>query len=161
MVAADGNVKPVMVSVTENLCLPLRTRPLTSSQAIMLVKLNFHPRKIQITQDLDDSKFELGKAHEEVMWLRFRPATLLGNIIFNGALFYMVRCFDNPNFHDEDVHNPRQMHEEPLHKPKVSVWCPFSASCIKEPYFSDYQRDQTITVNSEGYAYMINDFLDW
>uniref|UniRef100_A0A2H1W0V5 SFRICE_032245 n=1 Tax=Spodoptera frugiperda TaxID=7108 RepID=A0A2H1W0V5_SPOFR len=44
-------------------------------------------------------------------------------------------------------------------KPKVTVWCAMSASPIIAPYFFENERGRTVTVNSERYAQMLNDFF--
>ena len=165
-VATDESVARVMVSVTENPRLSLRARSSTlgitksTLQVIMRKKLKFHPYKIQIVQDLHDSDFALRKTYAEVMLLRFRTAARMGNIFFSDeAHFHIGGYVNKQNFRYWDVCNPRQMHQEPLHKPKVTVWCAMSASAIIGPYFFENQRGQTVTVNSERYTEMMNDFF--
>lgn len=51
------------------------------------------------------------------------------------------------------------MHQQSLHKPKVIVWCEISAFAIIGSYFFENQRRQTVTVNSERKAELINDFF--
>ena len=165
-VATDENIERVMVSVAENPRLSLRARSsilgITKStlQVIMRKKLKFHPYKIQIVQDLKDSDFPLRKTYAEVMLLRFGTATRMGNIFFSDeAHFHLGGYVNKQNFRYWDVHNPREMHQEPLHKPKVTVWCAMSASAIIGPYFFENHRGQTVTVNSERYAQMLTHFF--
>lgn len=165
-VATDENIERVMISVAENPRLSLRARSSilgikkSTLQVIMRKKLKFHPYKIQIAQDLQESDFELRKTYAEMMLSRFRTATRMGNIFFSDeAHFHIGGYVNKQNFRYWDVQNPRQLHQEPLHKPKVTVWCAISASAIIGPYFFENQRGQTVTVNSERYAQMLHDFF--
>jgi len=54
--------------------------------------------------------------------------------------------------------NPQQLHEEPLHTPKVTVWCAIGATQIIGPYFFEDNR-QTTTENSERYIEMLTQFF--
>ncbi|CAK1589781.1 unnamed protein product [Parnassius mnemosyne] len=165
-VATDENVERVMASVIENPRLSLRARSSilgiskSTLQVIMRKKLKLHPYKIQIVQDLLESDFELRKTYAETMLLRFKTATRMGNIFFSDeAHFHIGGYVNKQNFRYWDIFNPRKLHEEPLHKPKVTVWCAISASAIIGPYFFENERGQTVTVNSERYAEMISDFF--
>lgn len=112
-----------MISVTENLRLSLRARssilgiPKSTLQVIMRKKLKLHPYKIQIVQDLHDSDFELRKISVEMMLSRFRSDTRMGNIFYDEAHFHIGGYVNIQNFRYWYVSNPRQMHQEPLHKP--------------------------------------------
>ena len=44
--------------------------------------------------------------------------------------------------------NPLNLHEQPLHSQKVTVWCAISTSGIIGPYFFE-ENNQTVTVNSD------------
>ena len=48
--------------------------------------------------------------------------------------------------------NPGELHEKPLHSPKVTVWCAISSSGIIGPYFFQDDRGNTTTVNTDRYT---------
>ena len=54
--------------------------------------------------------------------------------------------------------NPREIHQRPLHSDRVTVWCAISRIRIIGPYFFD-EDDRAVTVNSERYVAMIQEFF--
>jgi hypothetical protein len=56
--------------------------------------------------------------------------------------------------------NPKELHEMPLHSPKVTVWCGVGAFRIVGPYFFENDNEQTVTVNSECYVTILENFLE-
>ena len=54
--------------------------------------------------------------------------------------------------------NPREIHQKPLHSPKVTVWCALGKNCIIGPYFFE-QNGVTVTVTAEHYIEMLNTFF--
>jgi len=54
--------------------------------------------------------------------------------------------------------NPREIHQRPLHSDRVTVWCAISRIGIIGPYFVD-EDDRAVTVNSERYVAMIQEFF--
>ncbi|KAJ4432028.1 hypothetical protein ANN_20642 [Periplaneta americana] len=54
--------------------------------------------------------------------------------------------------------NPRELHEKPLHNDRVTVWCGVARVRIPGPYFFE-EAGATVTVNSQRYTFMINNFL--
>jgi len=50
-------------------------------------------------------------------------------------------------------------HQDPLHSPKVTVWAALSARGIIGPYFYEDQRGHAVTVNSERYIAMLQNFF--
>ena len=54
--------------------------------------------------------------------------------------------------------NPHELHERPLHSPKVTVWCAISSTGIVGPWFFE-ENVVTVTVNSDRYVNMLEDFF--
>ena len=54
--------------------------------------------------------------------------------------------------------NPRELHQRPLHSPKVTVLCAISAGWIIGPWFFE-ENDVTVTVNSDRYVNMLQEFF--
>lgn len=58
--------------------------------------------------------------------------------------------------------NPHACLQKPLHSPKVTVWCGFTASFIIGPYFYEESRQSgpvTCSVNADRYAAMLRNFV--
>ena len=53
-----------------------------------------------------------------------------------------------------------ELHEMPLHSPKVTVWCGVGAFGIVGPYFFENDNEETVTVNSERYVTMLEGFVE-
>jgi len=72
--------------------------------------------------------------------------------------FHLSVYVNKQNFRYWSSTNPRQLHQRPLHSSKVTVWCALSSSRIIRPYFFENERGEAVTVNSERYAQMLQDF---
>jgi hypothetical protein len=55
--------------------------------------------------------------------------------------------------------NPRQLHERPLHSPKVSVWCGVGSIGVIGPYFFEDADGRATTVNAQLYTEMMTTFV--
>ena len=62
------------------------------------------------------------------------------------------------NFRYWGLENPREIHERPLHCPRVTVWCAIGENTVIGPYFFE-ENGVTVTVNSERYLAMLNNFF--
>jgi len=54
--------------------------------------------------------------------------------------------------------NPRTIHQQPLHNPKVTVWCALTLVGIVKLYFFE-EGGVTVTVTSNQYCEMLENFL--
>lgn len=54
--------------------------------------------------------------------------------------------------------NPRELHQRPLHSPKVTVWCAISSVSIIDPCFFE-ENEAAVTVNSNRYVNMSEGFF--
>ena len=54
--------------------------------------------------------------------------------------------------------NPQELHQRPLHSPKVTVWCAISSGWIIGPWLFE-ENEVTVTVNSDRYVNMLQDFF--
>lgn len=75
------------------------------------------------------------------------------------AYFHLNGMVNQQNYHYWTNVNPRQMHERPLHSPKVKVWYAVADSIDIGPYFFQDGNGNTVTVNGERYTRMITDFF--
>lgn len=55
--------------------------------------------------------------------------------------------------------NPRELHQQPLHSEKITVWCELLKVGIIGPYFFEDERGHAVTVNSERYVAMLQDIF--
>lgn len=74
------------------------------------------------------------------------------------AHFYLIGDINNQNCRYWPTENPCEIHEKPLHSPKVSVWCAVSSSRIIGPYFFE-ENNAMVTVTSERYSQILQTFL--
>jgi len=63
------------------------------------------------------------------------------------------------NFRLWSDNNPRELHERPLHSPKVTFWCAISQFGIIGPYFFE-ENDRTVTVTAQRYVFMLENFFE-
>ena len=62
------------------------------------------------------------------------------------------------NFRYWSQNNPRELHQRPLHSPKVTVWCAMGSFGVCGPYFFK-EEGATVTVTSNRYCEMLERFL--
>ncbi|KAJ4428836.1 hypothetical protein ANN_25829 [Periplaneta americana] len=71
---------------------------------------------------------------------------------------FKFTCVNHQNFRYWSGQNPRELHEKPLHNDRVTAWCAVARVGIPGPYFFE-EDGATVTVNSQRYSFMINNFL--
>lgn len=81
-------------------------------------------------------------------------------IIFSDEVhFYLSGVVNKQNCRFWCEENLQIIHEQPLHSPKLTVWCGFWFGGIIGPYFFRNEAGDTVTVNGERYRSMIINFL--
>jgi hypothetical protein len=63
------------------------------------------------------------------------------------------------NFRYWSEENPHQLHEQPLHSDRVTVWCAISSHDIIGPYFLEHDNGSITTVISGSYANIVPTFV--
>ena len=75
------------------------------------------------------------------------------------AHFHLSGYVNKQNFRYWSDNNPRRLHERPLYSEKVTVWCAISSLGIIGPYFFEDEDGHAVTVNSDRYVHMLNNFF--
>lgn len=75
------------------------------------------------------------------------------------AHFHLDGIVNQQNCRYWALENLRELHERPLHSPKVTVWCAVGKAAVIGPYFFEDNNGNAVTVNSERYTEMINKFF--
>jgi len=75
------------------------------------------------------------------------------------AYFHFHGTVNKQNFRSWSAANPHELYQRPTYDPKVTVWCAVWSRGDIGPYFFDDEDRKTITVTSQRYAEMINEFL--
>lgn len=130
----------------------------TTVRRILKVDLHFHPYKMVICQQLLP-----GDHNQRKMFCERMSSVLDDNenvVLFTSdeAHFHLDGFVNKQNFRYWGPENPRETHERPLHSPRVTVWCAVGEKTVIGPYFFE-ENGVTVTVNSERYLAMLNDFF--
>jgi len=75
------------------------------------------------------------------------------------AHFHLNGSVNKQNFQYWAPQNPHEVHESPLHSPKMTVWYAVGNVFVIGPYFYE-ENGITTTVNSTRYIDMISNFLE-
>jgi len=75
------------------------------------------------------------------------------------AHFHLSGYVNKQNFRFWSDVNPRELHQQPLHSAKVTVWCAMSSLGIIGPYFFEDGLSNAVTVTSQRYAEMLENFF--
>lgn len=122
--------------------------------------LNFHPYKIQIVHHIThaDTNARLDFCRQFITVLNENPNVLSKLIMSDEAHFHLSGYVNKQNFRYWSAEQPMQMHEQPLHSQKVTVWCGVSSFGIIGPYFFE-EDSKTVTINSNRYLTMLDTFV--
>ena len=121
----------------------------TSVHRILHRSLHMHPYKIMVVQELSERDYETRTNLSRVI-LQFIPSTSV-TICSDEAHFHLSGMVNKQN-------NPCELHQRPLHSPKVTVWCAMGSFGVWGPYFFE-EEGATVTVTSDRYYEMIERFL--
>lgn len=129
-----------------------------TTRRILHEDLKFHPYKIALVHKLKEGDYSQRLNFAQQMLVLYEQNEDLMVIMSDEALFHLNASVNKQNFRYWASENPRQLHENPLHNPKVTVWCAIGRFGAVGPYFFE-EDDVIVTVTSERYIDMINNFL--
>lgn len=132
-----------------------------SLRRILHLDLKFHPYKMQIVQELNARQKEnrLQCCQNILNAIQINPHLPNQLLMSDEANFYLSGFVNKQNYRYWSDRNPREVHEKPLHSPKVIVWCAIGSMGIIGPYFFEDVNGRSVTVNSERYVEMLINFL--
>lgn len=111
--------------------------------------------KIQTHQQLIDGDTDRRVEMAETLLPILQEPSNKNKIYFSDeAMFTVCGRVHKQNCRIWGYEKPTEVREEPLHSPKVNVWCAMSANEIIGPFFFEEP-----TVKSENYLNMLNDYL--
>ncbi|KAJ4438681.1 hypothetical protein ANN_14628 [Periplaneta americana] len=110
---------------------------LTSMRRILHEYLRFHPHKIKIVNQLcdTDKPARLAFCREFSEMLNADPDILNKLIMSNEACFHLSGFVNKQNFRYWNEDQPMQVHEQPLHSEKMTLWCDVSVSESPHTFF--------------------------
>lgn len=127
-----------------------------SVRRILHENLHYHPYKMAIVQELSERDFNSRRNACEVL-LEVVPEDAI--VFFSDeAHFHLCGSVNKQNMRYWAETNPRELHERPLHSPKVTVWCAISSAGIIGPWFFE-ENEVAVTVNSNRYVNMLQVFF--
>jgi hypothetical protein len=129
-----------------------------SVRQILHLDLHFLPYKLQIIQELTAAHKALRVCCCQQM---VHTHADLGRflIMSDEAIFSLTGSVNKQNCRYWVPTNPCQLHEQPLHSPRVVVWCAISAQGIIVPYFFEGVDGVSLTVNAERYNHKLETFF--
>ena len=98
-------------------------------------ELHFHPYKLAIVQELNvrDYTQRLNFAQEVLALYEQNENMMVA--MSDEAHFHLNGAVNKQNYRYWAAENPRQLHEKPLHSPKVTVWCAVGKFGVNGPSF--------------------------
>lgn len=127
-----------------------------SLRRILHEDLSFHPYKLMLVQELHATDYDNRKNLCQQILMRIPPTSTF--FCSDEAHFHLSGTVNKQNFRYWAANNPRQLHERPLHSPKVTVWCGVSQFGVIGPYFFE-DENRTVTVTSARYVVMLETYL--
>ena len=121
-------------------------------QRILHKDLAFQPYKIVNVQQLNPQDYQQRLSFCQTTLDMFEENEDLTLIMSNKAHFHLSGTVSEQNFRYWASKNPRELHQQQLHSPKVIVWCGLGKCRIFGPIFFD--GEETATVTSDRYIRM-------
>ncbi|XP_068233554.1 uncharacterized protein [Palaemon carinicauda] len=109
-----------------------------------------------VAQKLSEEDFKTHRAACDDILQNIPPNAVF--ISSDEAHFHLCGTVNKQNFRYRAAENPRELHQQPLHTPKVTVWCAVVEFGMWGPYFFE-EDGKTVTVNVDRYCHMIETFL--
>ena len=127
-------------------------------QRILHKDLAFQPYKIMTVQQLNPRDYQQRLSFCQKMLYTFEENEDLTLVKSDEVHFHLNGTVNKQNFRYWASENPRELHQRPLHNPKVTVWCGLEKCGIFGPCF--FEGEETATVTSDRYIRMFeNCFL--
>jgi len=123
---------------------------------ILHTDLRMHPYKIMVAQELSVTDWETRRTLSEDILQHVPPTAVLR--CSDEAHFYLSGTVNKQNFRYWAENNLYDLHQRPVHSPRVTVWCAVSRLGVVGPYFFK-EGGETVTVTSNRYCKMLENFL--
>lgn len=119
-------------------------------------EIGLKPYKIQILQELFEEDYDMRVEMAEVLIPLLQDPALKDLIFFSDeANFHLSGRVHKQNCRIWAEEKPIEVDTEPLHSPKIIVWCAMSSKCIIGPFFFEES-----TVNGQNYLKMLQEYLN-
>ena len=105
-----------------------------------------HPCKIMVVQELSERYYETRTNLSRDIFQSISRHLL--TICSDEAHFHLSGMVNKQNFRYWSQNNPRELHQRPLHSPKVTIWCAMGSFGVCGPYFFE-EEGATVTVTSD------------
>ena len=105
----------------------------TSVHRILHRSLHMHPYKIMVVQELRERDYEIRTNLSQDILQSIPPTSV--TICSDEAHFHLSGMVNKKNFRYWSQNNPRELHQRPLHSPKVTVWCAMGSFGVWDPTF--------------------------
>ena len=102
-----------------------------------------HPYKIMVVQELSERDYETRTKMSRDILQSIPPTSV--TICSDEAHFHLSGMVNKQNFRYWSQNNPCELHQRPLHSPKVIVWCAMGSFGMWGPYFFE-EEGTTVTV---------------
>jgi len=128
---------------------------------ILRSDLSLHPYKLQVVHALSnrDGEIRLQFCRQFGGILTENPDLPNKLLMSNEAHFNLRGTVNKQNFRYWSATNPHELHHRPTYDPKVTIWCPVWSRGVNGPYVFEDEDGKAITVTSQRYTEMINEFL--
>lgn len=137
-----------------------RAQALTMSERslrrILHKDLHMHPYKIMCAQELSERDTHTRTTLCLEIQQHVAPEAVV--LFTDEAHFHLCGTVNKQNFRYWAENNPQELHQRPLHSPRVTVWCAIAEFGIWGPYFFE-ENNVTVTVNSDRYCEMLETFV--
>jgi hypothetical protein len=112
-------------------------------------------------QERSDPDFASGSAFrvQFVTVMNEHPYIFRRLIMSHDGHFELSACVNKPYMRNLSEANPNELHMKQLHSQRVTAWSGLSAFGVIGPYFFEGETSSAVTVTSDRYMHVVNEFL--
>ena len=128
---------------------------------ILRSDMSLHPIKFQVVHALRnrDREMRFQFCRQFVGILTENPNLPNKLLMSDEAHFHLHGTINKQNFRYWSAANPHELHQRPTYDQKVTVCCTVWSRRVIGPYFFEDEDGKAITVTSQRYTEVINEFL--
>lgn len=151
---AHGQISTTQISRQLNI-------PQSTIYKIVTQHLQMYPYKFHMVHQLsEEDKVKRMEFCQNFLKQCDADKNWISKILFTDeAHFHLNGAVNTHNMRIWSTANPNEVIEQPLHSPKVTVFCGFCSKFITPPYFFEDDDEQTVTVTGDRYRRMLQTFL--
>ena len=132
---------------------------MTTIVVVRRLRVNFHPYKIAIVQELRDRDMANSRIYSEQLLQMLNDDGVINTALMTDeAHFHLSRYVNKQDYRYWAPENPQELHQRPLHSERLTVCCGIASFGVLSPYCFEDNEGAAVTVTY--YVAMLRNFCE-